>query len=712
MKPISSNRVYDTLFNTEYIPNFYLCAELMDDNADFKYPDSDDSDIEEIESSSTIAMTEPNIIEPKKSHRSTAHQVGQGDEAESIESEESEPYDPYEDIIKALNSLLFKGHTKKKKLPSNKWSPFVESEEQCTCCLDPIYIDMTKGTLPPNESKELYIFYPIPKRGMSLKATFEIHTIGGRNLEFEVLIINNISAIKITPKEINLGKQFWYKCQKGQISLTNRDSNDYSIRLFEPSFNENEMKKLINGYYRLLTPKEFILTSRKTVSIDFTIRMGIYPKFKTSIGLDANSSSPLSVNIFGDNKIPWIFFENLPRMKRPKYHLLLMFQFFNQYYLHFLRYVEPEGLQEADEDTIESIRSYLDLYERSTRTSNRKSKVPEFIPYATNSNWLKYNLKIFKDAKSEVYYSAKVIEQCDPDVADFEVLDYPTNYPKVLSTHEIVETGFLAQNLLLSENVKMRFKLLLKNLPTEIKKFKSLLSHKYTILKPLPHMVFPYNCDFGNLILGETRKFCLKFFIQDHQRVLLSARTLINIPNFRVRFMEPEKDPDRFSIFYVELEPGKCGKYRNIRDRTPTDPDCMLCRRLYNVKQGQCNICELKLCHAHSYDFDLRLVHQREIDKSRKAIWDYYSRLIQGYKEHRDPFILTEIFEKDLRALGKVTKEEDFYLCIEFTPTEEYYDDGYIFDDLLLIDVSFDLLRSIIKFIFYRFTWVQLFLLP
>lgn len=236
----------------------------------------------------------------------------------------------------------------------------------------------------------------------------------------------------------------------------------------------------------------------------------------------------------------------------------------------------------------------------------------------------------------------------------------------------------------------MRFQHLLKNLNVEVKKLKSILSHKVNIVRPLPHIINEYILEFGNLILGETRTYTLTFFALGHQRLLLAARTLINIPGFTARFVSPDTLPQgTFSIFFNALDPKKCGKYKNIKDRKTYSTDCMLCRRLSNVSNSKCNICELKLCHAHSYDFDLKLIHQREIEKSKKAIWDYYSRLIQGFKEHRDANILSEIYENDTSASEKVRPEEDFKLVIQFTPTEEYFEPGYTFDDLLLIDVSF-----------------------
>lgn len=238
----------------------------------------------------------------------------------------------------------------------------------------------------------------------------------------------------------------------------------------------------------------------------------------------------------------------------------------------------------------------------------------------------------------------------------------------------------------------MRFQHLTKNLNAEIKKFKSLLSHKYNIVRPLPHMVNHYIIDFGNLTLGETRTYTLNYFAVDHQRLLLSCRTLINIPGFTAKFVPPvTSPPDRFSVFFNPLDPKKCGKYKNIEDRKTYSTDCLLCRRLSDVGDNKCNICELKLCHAHSYDFDLKLIHQRQIEKSKKAVWDYYSRLIQSFKDHRDPCILTEIYENDTSAIVKVHPEEDFTLVIEFTPTEEFYEAGYTFNDLLLIDVSFSI---------------------
>lgn len=250
----------------------------------------------------------------------------------------------------------------------------------------------------------------------------------------------------------------------------------------------------------------------------------------------------------------------------------------------------------------------------------------------------------------------------------------------------------------------MRFQHLTKNINAEIKKLKILLSHKFNIVKPLPHMVQPYILDLGNLVLGETRTWTLNYLAVGHQRLLLAARTLINIPGFTAKFVPPKKSPpDRFSIFFNPLDPKKCGKYRNMDDRGTYSVDCLLCRRLSDISDNKCNICELKLCHAHSYDFDLQLIHQREIEKSRKAIWDYYSRLIQAFKEHRDPYILTEIYENDINALGKVRPEEDFTLVIEFTPTEEFYEAGYTFKDLLLIDVSFLIFFGDIQQIFVPF---------
>lgn len=234
----------------------------------------------------------------------------------------------------------------------------------------------------------------------------------------------------------------------------------------------------------------------------------------------------------------------------------------------------------------------------------------------------------------------------------------------------------------------MRFQYLTKNLAAEIKKLTRLLSHKFTVLKPLPHMTNPYILQMGNLVLGETRTYSLHFLASGHQRMLLSARTLVHIPGFKVKFVPSvESAPDRFSIFIKTEESKQCGKYKNIDDRKTYIMSCLVCRRLSDVNENKCNICELKLCHAHSYDFDLKLVHQRDVTKMRKAIWDYYSKLIQTFKEHRDSNILSEIYQNDTTGSDIVQPEEDFTLIIEFTPTEEFYEPGYFFNDLLLIDV-------------------------
>lgn len=434
MDPIKSNRVYDIIFNTDYEEDFLKKGESMEEAADFKYQDSD-SESENESNSRMDVVSEPNLIATEKSQPSIS-EIGQGDGA-SIES--SPKTVEFEEILRFIDKFLSKGKTLQSKTKSNiaNSPPIKDKPKQCQCCIKGIYFDQPNGSLDAHEARNINIFFPLPKRGISVKSKYELKTFGGRTVEFQIVIINSVCAIKMSQSHLDMGKQFWYRLQKRHINVTNTDTIDYAIRLYDSSIYDYEQLKMIKGYLKLITPKEFIIPARKTLPIEFSVRLGINSSFETDFGLDANKYSPLSVKVYGENVTPWIFFVNLNRRTRPNRHAIWAAETVNKHYLNIVQYLEEEfSFGEPTADEVSSLENLLDSFKRtSTSQKSRSSSMRSIALPTVVENWKRFDRKFSRQTKNDVRFKANVIEKCDPDVVDYVVLDYPDNYPTVMQIH-------------------------------------------------------------------------------------------------------------------------------------------------------------------------------------------------------------------------------------------------------------------------------------
>lgn len=463
MNPIKSNRVYDIIFNTDYEEDFLRKGQAMEEAADFKYADSDTDS--ETESTSKIAIvSEPNLIVTPKSEPSVV-ESGQGDGA-SVKSGPKTV--EIEEILNFIDKFLCKKKPRLSKAISNisaNSPPLKEEPKQCQCCIKGVYFDHPTGTLEANEIRNINIFYPLPKRGISVKSKYELKTIGGRTVEFEILIINSIYAIRTSQSHVDMGKQLWYRLQKRQIQITNTDIIDYAIRLYDSSVYDLEKLKMIKGYLKLTTPKEFVIPAKNTLPIEFTVRLGINSSFETDFGLDANKSYPLTIKVYGETVTPWIFFVDLAQKLRVQTHYMWIAEILNNHYMNIVQYLEEQfSFGEPTADDISSIESLLNHLSRSRTSSSRKtrsSSMRSAVSIATpvvSQNWKRLDRKFSRDIKNDVRFNANVIEKCDPDVADYAVLDYPDNYPTVMQIHcvEVYLLIYIVEGFDLDSSYKAR----------------------------------------------------------------------------------------------------------------------------------------------------------------------------------------------------------------------------------------------------------------
>jgi len=118
-----------------------------------------------------------------------------------------------------------------------------------------------------------------------------------------------------------------------------------------------------------------------------------------------------------------------------------------------------------------------------------------------------------------------------------------------------------------------------------------------------------------------------------------------------------------------------------------------------------------KLKHAHSFDLDKMVKHQRDLaPKDRRLIEEYYNSLNPSvYPDHKHHFTLAKIFSGCLSNYSGV----DVTMVGFFKPESRFYAKDQLVEDYLFIDVSnlgLGLILSIeFHLIIHSCTWVRLF---
>jgi len=93
-----------------------------------------------------------------------------------------------------------------------------------------------------------------------------------------------------------------------------------------------------------------------------------------------------------------------------------------------------------------------------------------------------------------------------------------------------------------------------------------------------------------------------------------------------------------------------------------------------------------KLKHAHSFDLDKMVKHQRDLaPKDRRLIEEYYNSLNPSvYPDHKHHFTLAKIFSGCLSNYSGV----DVTMVGFFKPESRFYAKDQLVEDYLFIDVS------------------------
>lgn len=93
-----------------------------------------------------------------------------------------------------------------------------------------------------------------------------------------------------------------------------------------------------------------------------------------------------------------------------------------------------------------------------------------------------------------------------------------------------------------------------------------------------------------------------------------------------------------------------------------------------------------KLKHAHSFDLDELVKHQRDLaPKDRRLIEEYYNSLNPSvYPDHKHHFTLAKIFSGCLSNYSGV----DLTVVGFFKPEARFYEKGQVVEDYIYIDVS------------------------
>ncbi|KAH8271115.1 hypothetical protein KR018_012407, partial [Drosophila ironensis] len=539
---------------------------------------------------------------------------------------------------------------------SDQWSD--ASTEYCFASRY-IYFHEKRGVVDSSEGDlQCQLHLPHIRQSFEMHATFELAVLGGRSQMFSITLVNLREKIRFLKESTYVGVKPWYETFETVVRVSN--VTRYPLRLvlvgvktpppLSPKVSRPE-KRLVDGFCKLMTSDIMHLDPLGWDQIRVKGILGLNESLRNSFGAVINSTDSKYFWVKGQGVMPILeVMSPLPRVPLDPEEILEEYRLLQVIYAYeIFRPIteqDEEPVVEGEEEGIhEDIRSITE----------------EFTLLST----------------SDTDMSAVRQEQ-----HDLQLFRMVSTFVMVNNNQELPHAMVLSQ-LLLAERYLQRLRLRPELYAVHQQVYQSYQkAHRSPGILPAAMVrtfaVQPVPCeqqgrilDLGPLAFDSIRRFEVKLHFFGPGKLIAAARTAVRIPGLFVDFNISEaKHVDKKFSFWSEkctsLEYNK-DKYRNMFERlmdAELDP---------------------KLTHAHSFDLDQMVKHQRDLTpKDRRLIEDYYNSLNPSvYPDHKHHFSLAKVFSGCLSNYSSV----DISIVGFFKPEKRFYTKGQLVEDYIYIDL-------------------------
>ncbi|XP_017132038.1 uncharacterized protein LOC108149140 isoform X1 [Drosophila elegans] len=537
---------------------------------------------------------------------------------------------------------------------SEKWSE--ASTEYCFASRY-IYFYEKRGTVDTDLECKLYL--PHIRRSHEMRAVFELALIGGRSQRFTVTLINLPQKIKFHKDSIYVGIKPWYESFDTVVRVSNLTKYPLQLVVVEvkkpPPKSPKEQpleKRLVDGYCKMMTSDMMHLEPLGSDQIRVKGILGFSESFRHTFGAMINNSDTKYFCLRGQGVMPMLDMAS-PLSSTPlspleieeEYRLLQKI-----YHYEIFRSIteldeEPKGDRGEEELQVEEI---VSVTEDFTLLSSSEEEM-------SSERQNQHDLQLFRMVHTYVMVNNN---QELPHATVLRQLILAERYlrrlrlkPELYSVHQQVYQSY--QKIHKAPGFKH---------PAMVKHF---------TVQPVPCEQHGFVLDLGLLTMNTLRRFELKLHFFGPGKLIAAARTAVRIPGLYVDFnVTDAQHADKKFSFWAE----KCTTLEYFKDKYRN-----MFERLMDAEQDP------KLKHAHSFDLDRMVKHQRDLTpKDRRLIVEYYNSLNPSvYPDHKHHFTLAKIFSGCLSNYSGV----DVTMVGLFKPESRFYEKDQLVEDYLYIDL-------------------------
>ncbi|XP_050741156.1 uncharacterized protein LOC108029238 isoform X2 [Drosophila biarmipes] len=538
---------------------------------------------------------------------------------------------------------------------SDQWSE--PSSEYCFASRY-IYFYEKRGIVE-DADLECKLYLPHIRRSHEMRSVFELTLLGGRSQRFTVTLVNLPQKIKFHKDSIYMGVKPWYESFDTTVRVTNLTKYPLQLVVVEmktpppkASKEPPHEKRLVDGYCKMTTSDMLSLGPLGADQIRVKGILGFSESFKHSFGAMVNNSDSNYFWLRGQGVMPMLEMASpLPMTPLDPLEVEEEYRMLQRIY----HYEIFRSITEVDE-------------EPKPAAGEEENQVEDKVSVSEDFSML-------SSSGSEMSSGRK-------DLHDLQLFRMVHTYVMVNNNQELPHATVLRQLILAERYLKrLRLKPELYALHQQVyltyqkmHKAPGLMQPamvKHFTIQPIPCEQHGYVLDLGSLSRNTVRRFQLKLHFFGPGKLIAAARTAVRIPGLYVDFnVTDARHADKKFSFWAE----KCTaleyfkeKYRNMLER------------LLDAEQDP------KLKHAHSFDLDKMVKHQRDLaPKDRRLIEEYYNSLNPSvYPDHKHHFTLAKIFSGCLSNYSGV----DVTMVGFFKPESRFYAKDQLLEDYLFIDL-------------------------
>ncbi|ALC39538.1 CG15824 [Drosophila busckii] len=516
------------------------------------------------------------------------------------------------------------------------------------CFLDRfIYFYEKTGEVAIKNSQDCVLHLPHINRGHELKTVFQLGVIGGIASSLAVTLVNLNEKIRFHNDNVYLNIKPWYELFNTTIRISN--VTQYPLQLIFVDMRPDQKEwRFVDGYAKIMQSYDLALEPLGIDKIQLSGILGFSENFQRSFAVLINKSALSYFRLRGQGVLPILCMTSqLPRVTQSMVEILDEYTCMRIIYNYeiFKSITEtdeepPGGDEEEDfmEDYPSEDFSVMSI-SGEEEMSDARQRAHDYQFYRMLRTYVLVN-------NNEELPNAVVLNQMLLTERYLRRLRYNS---EVFDIHQQVYQTYL------KEGKNMGYKQ-----PSTV---------KHITVQPLPCEQHGYVLDLGPLTRNTLRKFELNLHFFGPGKLIAAARTAVRIPGLFVDFQVDNHIDKKFTFWAEQCKAPEFFKdsYRNMLERE-VDADK-----------------DPKLKHAHSFDLNEIVIHQRDVNAvDRRIIDEYYISFNPSvYPDHKHHFTLAKVYTAHSSNFSGV----DVRLVGYFRPSSKYYKHQQRIEDYIYIDL-------------------------